>query len=99
MSVVNGFNSITSNTSLVVATGHPDHRDASDARFHSENKNLGSQQMPTRRKLLAKASRTQVKKSLGFQSGTHYETMLHNPTSKLKQFMYPGMKALDNQQM
>ena len=48
MSEVNGFNSITSNTSLVLATGQDDHRDTSDARMLTENKNLGSQQMPTR---------------------------------------------------
>lgn len=66
-----------------------------DTRLAPAEKNIGFQQMPTRRKLLAKASRSQVKKSLGFPSGTHYETMLHNPTSKLKQFMYPGMKASD----
>ena len=48
MSEVNGFNSITSNTSLVLTTGQDDHRDASDARMLTGNKNVGSQQMPTR---------------------------------------------------
>ena len=48
MSEMNGFNSITSNTSLVIATGQDDHEDASDARMPTGNKNLGSQQMPTR---------------------------------------------------
>ena len=47
---MNGFNSITSNTSLVIATGQNDHEDASDARMLAENKNLHNTLVMPRRK-------------------------------------------------
>jgi len=47
--------------------------------------------MPPSRKILAKHTKSQVKKSLGFRPGTHYGTMLTNPTAKLQAFIYPKM--------
>ena len=32
---------------------------------------------------------------MGFRPGTHYETMMRNPTLKLQPFLHPEMKALD----
>ena len=57
-----------------------------DARFCIKDKNVGYKQDMPSRKILAKQSISQVKKSLGFRPRTHYETMLKNPTSKLLQF-------------
>ena len=51
--------------------------------------------MPPSRKLLAIHAKSQVKKSLGFRLGTHYETMLRNPTSKLQAFIYPKTSETD----
>ena len=63
-----------------------------DARFLLKDKNLGKEQdMPPSRKILAKHTKSQVKKSLGFRPGTHYGTMLTNPTAKLQAFIYPKM--------
>ena len=51
--------------------------------------------MPPSRTILAKHTKSQVKKSLGFRSGTHYGTMLKTPTSKLQRFIYPKMSETD----
>ena len=47
--------------------------------------------MPPSRKITTKHTKSQVKKSLGFRPGTHYGTMLKNPTAKLQAFIYPKM--------
>ena len=63
-----------------------------DTRLAKKNKNLGyDQRMPQSRKILAKQTISQVKKSLGFRPRTHYQTMIRNPTSKLQPFLFPGM--------
>ena len=67
-----------------------------DTRLTKKNKNLSKQQeMPPSRKILAKHTKSQVKKSLGFRPGTHYGTMLKTPTSKLQRFIYPKMSETD----
>ena len=59
-----------------------------------DNKLCKEQDMPSR-KILAKHTKTQVKKSLGFRPGTHYGTMLKTPTAKLQAFIYPKMSETD----
>ena len=44
---------------------------------------------------LSKKYKVTGKRSLGFRPGTHYETMMRNPTLKLQPFLHPEMKALD----
>ena len=63
------------------------------ARFSLKDKNLRYRQdnMPPSRKIRTKHTKSQVKKSLGFRPGTHYGTMLKNPTAKLQAFIYPKM--------
>jgi predicted GIY-YIG superfamily endonuclease len=57
-----------------------------DVRFSQKNKNLGYQQdMPATQKIV------DVKNFLGYGSKTHYQTMLKNPTRKLRPFVYPSM--------
>ena len=69
----------------------------SQVRSFSEIKNLGYQQM--QRRQTSKQSTAQVKKSLGFRSRTHYETMLKSPTAKLRQFTYPQMQVSELKQL
>ena len=61
-------------------------------RFLVKDNNLSKEQdMPPSRKITTKHTKSQVKKSLGFRHGTHYGTMLTNPTVKLQAFIYPKM--------
>ena len=81
MSEVNGLNSITSNTSLVLATGQDDYEDASDARMLSGNKNIHSTLVMRRQR-----SNASAKEILGVRPRTHYRTILTQPNNKSKAY-------------
>lgn len=64
-----------------------------DARFSLKDYNVGYKQDMPRGANTVRHSISQVKKSLGFRPGTHYQTMIRNPTTKLQPFLFPGMNV------
>ena len=66
-------------------------RNLFDVRFCIKKKNVGYEQDMPQQSKTVRQTMAQVKKSLGFRAGTHYKTMLKNPSNKLAPYLFPGM--------
>ena len=84
MSEVNGLNSITSNTALMMSASQDDHEDASDARLVYNTLVMRRQR-----------SNASAKEILGVRPRTHYRTILTQPNNKSKAYLYPEMTEAD----